>query len=65
MKTKEQVEEKLAQMKEDLKKYKESWNNLTHYYPSGIDMIKDIKEDLIYITIVNQIEVLKWILKDK
>lgn len=64
MKTQEQVEEKLTKMKEDLKKYKESWSNLTHYYPSGIDEIKDIKDDLLYITIVNQIEVLKWILKD-
>lgn len=65
MKTKEQIEEKLNQMKEDLKKYKESWSNLVHYYPSGIDEIKDVKEDLIYITTMNQIEALKWVLKDK
>ena len=64
MKTKEQVEEKLQQMQQDLKEYKESWNNLNHYIPSGIDPIRDIKDDLLYITIVNQIEVLKWILKD-
>ena len=65
MKTKEQVEEKLNQMKEDLKRYKESWNNLIHYYPSGVDEIRDVKEDLIYITTMNQIEALKWVLKDK
>lgn len=65
MKTKEQVEEKLKQMQQDLKAYKESWNNLNHYYPSGIDPIRDIKDDLLYITIANQIEVLKWFLKDK
>ena len=64
MKTREQVEEKLTQMTEDLKKYKEGWKNLTHYYPSGLDVVKNIEEDLMYITIKNQIEVLKWILKD-
>jgi len=64
MKTQEQVEKKLEKMKDDLKHYKEQWKNLTHYYPSGIDMVKNIEEDLIYITIKNQIEVLKWILKD-
>ena len=64
MKTQEQVEEKLKSMSEDLKKYKEHWKNLTHYYPSGIDTIKNIEEDLMYITVKNQIEVLKWILKD-
>lgn len=64
MKTQEQVQEKLEKMTQDLKNYKESWKNLTHYYPSGIDTIKDIKDDLLYITITNQIEVLKWILKD-
>ena len=62
MKTKEQIEEKIKSMEIDLDRYKENWEHFEHSYPNGV--IKKIDEDVIYTTIINQLEVLKWVLKD-
>ena len=63
MKTKEQIREKIAIMEEDLKKYKEDFNNLEKYVTSN--GYKRLEEDTIFITINNQITALKWVLKDR
>lgn len=62
MKTQQQIEEKINSMILDLEKYKENWNHFNHTYPNGV--AKKLEEDVIYTTIVNQLEVLKWVLKD-
>lgn len=63
MKTKEQIEEKIKTMELDLEGYKSNWERVNHLYPNGL--AKKIEEDVIYTTIMNQLEVLKWVLKDK
>lgn len=63
MKTKEQIQEKMDSMILDLEKYRENWEHFEHSYPNGL--VKKLEEDVLYTTIVNQIEVLKWVLKDK
>ena len=62
MKTQQQIEEKINSMISDLETYEENWNHFNHTYPNGV--VKKIEEDVIYTTIVNQLEVLKWVLKD-
>lgn len=62
MKTKEQIEEKIKSMIIDLEEYKSNWERANHVYPNGL--VKKIEEDVIYTTIINQLEVLKWVLKD-
>lgn len=63
MKTVEKIKEKITSMEEDLKKYKEDFNNLEKYV--GSHGYKKIEEDVIYISITNQIAALKWVLKDR
>ena len=62
MKTKEQIEEKIKSMIIDLEEYKSNWERVNHLYQNGL--AKKIEEDVIYTTIINQLEVLKWVLKD-
>lgn len=62
MKTREQIEEKIKSMEVDLERYKENWEHFKHSYSNGV--VKKIDEDIIYTTIINQLEVLKWVLKD-
>ena len=63
MKTEEKIRQKLSQMEEDLKKYKEDWNNLEKYVSTS--GYKKIEEDIIYISITNQIAALKWVLRNR
>ena len=63
MKSEEKIKEKITKMEENLKRYKEDWNNLEKFVsPSGY---KKIDDDLIYVSIVNQITALKWVLRDR
>jgi len=62
MKTQEQIEQKIKTMLIDLEEYKANWERVNHLYPNGL--AKKIEEDVIYTTILNQLEVLKWVLKD-
>lgn len=61
MKSYEEILEKVKLMENDLKKYLDNWEKEPRLNINGIPMT--INEDRIYITITNQIEALKWVLK--
>jgi hypothetical protein len=62
MKNKEKIEEKVLQLEESLKEYESIWNNDEHLNNNGLPI--DIKQDVSYNIIKNQIDALKWVLKD-
>lgn len=61
MKSYEEILEKIKLMENDLKKYIDNWEKEPRLNINGVPMT--INEDRIYITITNQIEALKWVLK--
>lgn len=64
MKSKEQIESKLQAIKDGLEKYIENWNSDIKINPiNGLPL--EIKQDVNYNIIRNQIEALEWVLKDK
>lgn len=64
MKSKEQIESKLQAIKDGLEKYVENWNSDIKINPiNGLPL--EIKQDVNYNIIRNQIEALEWVLKDK
>ena len=63
MKTEEKIKEKLSKMEENLKRYKEDWVNLEKFVSTS--GYKKIDDDIIYVSIVNQIAALKWVLRDR
>ena len=63
MKSEEKIREKLESMELDLQKYKSDYDALEKYIDNN--KIKKIEEDMIYISITNQIAALKWVLKDR
>jgi hypothetical protein len=63
MKTKEQIEEKIKQMKISMEDYTNHFNSsLKINYLNGLPL--ELEKDVIYNTIKNQIEALEWVLKD-
>lgn len=63
MKTKEQIEEKIKQMKTSMEDYTNHFNSsLKINYLNGLPL--ELEKDVIYNTIKNQIEALEWVLKD-
>lgn len=62
MKSESEILSKIESMKQDLEEYKENWDRFNHTYPNGLT--KKIEEDILYNSIINQLEVLKWVLKD-
>lgn len=62
MKSESEILSKIESMKQDLEEYKENWDRFNHIYPNGL--AKKIEEDILYNSIINQLEVLKWVLKD-
>lgn len=64
MKSKEDIEEKIADMKVGLQQYIDNWN--TDIKLNGINGLPlRLETDINYNIIKNQIEALEWVLKEK